>query len=316
MLAVAYFLLGLGLILYFSEKLVEGTVGTSLGFGLSAFIISVVFIGFDPENLALGSVASAEGVAGIAIGTIIGSAMVAIAFAFGITALIAPMKFQRIPKRILLVPVAAFLLFVLLSYDGMLGRLDGGLLLGAFVLGILYLYWLSRSGIDIKATGEVAEVLEKERPPSRWKSLGWLVISLAAIILGSEMLISGSETLIAYFDLTDTLFGMTVLALLVSIEELARELPAALKGRPDISAGNVIGSILAFFLFNAGIIALIQPVPINEQILHFYLPLCGITILVLSAFMLNSRIGRWAGLVLVLLYLFFFAGGYYEIILY
>jgi Ca2+/Na+ antiporter len=51
-----------------------------------------------------------------------------------------------------------------------------------------------------------------------------------------------------------------VLAFLVSIEELARELPAALKGKPEISYGNVSGSILAFFLFNAGIIALVHPV--------------------------------------------------------
>jgi cation:H+ antiporter len=144
----------------------------------------------------------------------------------------------------------------------------------------------------------------------KWKSLGLLVLSLVAIVVGSEMLIAGSETIIASLGLSDTVFGMTILALLVSVEELARELPAALQGRPEISFGNVVGSILAFFLCNAGIIAMVQPVPVSEQVLRFYLPLCLLTIVVVSLFMLRKQIPRWAGAVLVGLYLLFVAGGY------
>lgn len=48
------FVIGLGLVIYFAEKLVKATVGTSLGLGISTFLISVIFIGFDPENLAVG----------------------------------------------------------------------------------------------------------------------------------------------------------------------------------------------------------------------------------------------------------------------
>jgi cation:H+ antiporter len=143
----------------------------------------------------------------------------------------------------------------------------------------------------------------------KWKSLGLLVLSLVAIVVGSEMLVASSETIIASLGLSDTVFGMTILALLVSIEELARELPAALQGRPEISFGNVVGSILAFFLCNAGIIAMVQPVPVSEQVLRFYLPLCLLTIVVVSLFMLRQQIPRWAGAVLVGLYLLFVAGG-------
>jgi cation:H+ antiporter len=87
--SIALFVAGLVLVIYFAEKLVKGAVGTSLGFGISAFLVSVIFIGFDPENLAVGAVGSFEGIAGIALGSIIGAAMVAIALAFGITALFA-----------------------------------------------------------------------------------------------------------------------------------------------------------------------------------------------------------------------------------
>lgn len=309
-LAILLFAVGLLLVIYFSEKLVEGVVGTSMAYGISAYLISVIFIGFDPENLVLGGVASYEAAPGIALGTIVGSAMVAMALAFGITALIAPMKFKTAPAGIVVVPVASISLLVLLSLDGMLTRLDGIYLLGGFFLALWYLTRLSTKGLDIKPTGEVAETIEKENIPSAWKSVGLLLLSLAAIIGGSEMLITGSETLISRWGLTETVFGMTLLALLVSIEELARELPAALKGRPDISYGNVSGSILAFFLFNAGIIALINPIPIPDEVLYFHLPVCVLTVAFIAMCMLAKRVTRWSGLILVLLYAVFFAGSF------
>lgn len=96
--SLALFVVGLGLVICFAERLVKGTVGMSVSFGVSTFLISVIFIGFDPENLAVGAVASYEGVAGIALGSIIGAAMVAIAFAFGITAMLAPMRFEKVSR--------------------------------------------------------------------------------------------------------------------------------------------------------------------------------------------------------------------------
>ena len=308
--SIALFVVGLGLVIYFAEKLVKGAVGTSLGFGISTFLISVIFIGFDPENLAVGAVGSYEGIAGIALGSIIGAAMVAIALAFGITALFAPMSFEQVPKQILTVPILAVLLLGILSFDGELSRIDGAVLLLGFVLSVIYLLRLSKRGIDIKPTGEVAETLEKAEELSKWKSFGLLLLSLAAIIIGSEMLVTGSKTLIVLLELSDTVFGMTILAFLVSIEELARELPAAMKGRPEISFGNVAGSILAFFLFNAGIIALVSPVTVGAEVLRFYLPLCFGTVIVVSLFMMTKKIPRWAGGILVLLYLIFVVGGY------
>ncbi|PLB86093.1 calcium:sodium antiporter [Dysgonamonadaceae bacterium] len=308
--SILLFILGIALVVYFAEKLVKGTVGISLGFGISTFIISVIFIGFDPENLAVGAVGSYEGASGIALGSIIGATMVAIALAFGLTALIAPMKFEKAPKQILVIPVLAVLLLGVLGLDGQLSRIDGVVLLLGFVLSIIYLIRLSKKGLDIQPTGEVAETLEDAEKLNKWKSLGIFILSLAGVVLGSELLVRSSQSIIAKMGLSETVFGMTILAFLISIEELARELPAAIKGRPEISYGNVIGSILAFFLFNAGIIALVKPITVDADTLKYYLPICLVTTIIVSIFMSTKKVSRLAGAVLVLLYVAFAAVGF------
>jgi cation:H+ antiporter len=309
-LALVLFGVGLGLIIFFAEQLVKGVVGTSVGFGLSTFLLSVIFIGFDPDNLAVGTVASAEGLAGIAVGSILGGAMVAVALAFGISALVAPMTFAQVPIQVIAVQMLAVVLLAVLALDGELSRVDGGILLVGFGLAVLYLVHLGRRGLDITPSGEVGHRLQKGNIPGKWPSLGLFLLSLVAIIAGSEMLVSGAQTLLTRFAIADLPFGMTILAFLVSIEELARELPATRQGRQDISFGNVLGSILAFFLCNAGIIALVRPVPVDRAVLTFYLPLAFLTTVMVSGVMLTKRVPRWAGGVLILFYAVFVVGAW------
>lgn len=305
-----FFIIGLCLVIYFAEKLVKAVVGTSLAFGVSAFLLSVIFIGLDPENLFVGTVGSYEQVSGIALGTIIGAAMVAIALAFGITAIVVPMEFKSVSWQVLAVAVAAACLLSILCLDGTLCRTDGAILLAGYVVSVLFLLRQNRKGFDVTASGEVSESLEKQEHNAKWKSIGLLALSVTAIIVGSEILVDNSKDIISRLGLSDTIFGMTILAFLVSIEELARELPAALKKRAEISFGNVVGSVLAFFLFNAGIISLVRPVPVNKSVLLFYLPVAVAATLVVSGFMLKRRVGRIAGVILVTLYCVFVSGGY------
>lgn len=310
--AIVLCVAGLALVIFCAEKLVEGVVGVSLRFGVSAFVVSVVFVGFDPENLAVGVAGVAEGLHGIALGSVVGAAMVAVALAFGLTALIVPMHFGRAPLRSLLAPNLAVLLLGGLGLDGTLSRLDGALLLGAFAFAVLDLFRLSQRGLDIRPTGEVAEALEHGPPASSGRSLAALAGSLAGLVVGSELLMKGSERVIAGIGLTDTAYGMTILALAVSVEELARELPAALRGRSDISAGNVVGSVLAFFLFNAGIVAIVHPIAVDPVVLRFHLPVCFVAVAVVTVSLARLRVTRVTGAILLALYVLFFAGTYVQ----
>jgi len=309
-LPVAVLLLagGIALVAYFAGKLVAGAAGTAHGFGVSAFVLSVFFLGFDPENLAVGAVGGSEGLAGIALGSILGAAMVAIALAFGVTALLAPMELGRRSPWVAALPVAAVALFTVLCLDGRLSRLDGALLVAGYGAALAAVFVLGRRGTTLEPAE--AEKIEEGERLGRWPALGLLLLALAAIFVGSEMIVAGSKPLLARFGFSDTAWGMTFLALSVSIEEVARELPAALQGRPEITFGNVVGSVFAFFLLNAGVIALVRPLPVSQEVLGFHLPAAVLAVLGTTALAVWGRVPRWAGGLLVVLYALFFAGSH------
>ncbi len=300
---VGLFGLGLVVVIASAEQLVDRTIGWSRRLGVSAFLIGVIAIGFDAENLAIGLAAGHEGAAGIALGTIVGSAMVALALAFGLTALIVPLEFGRVPRRILLLPVAAVALLTALALDGLLSRADGAVLLGGYVAATGLLIRWERQGLHVLPTETVEDEVSDETRPLVAGAL--FVLALIGVVVGSEILLRGARPLIDALGWTDTLFGMTLLALLVSVEEVARELPAALRGRPDVSFGNVVGSALAFFCFNAGAIALLRPVAVEPVTRTFYLPVCAGTMLLIAGLMAFRRIPRWGGALLLALYALF-----------
>ncbi len=301
---------GLALILASAEKLVDGTAGLAQALRVSPFLVATLALGFDPENLAVGAVASFEGADGIALGTIFGSAMVAIALAFGITALVAPMRFERVPPEIPAIPVAATLLLSALALDGRLSRIDGAILLAGYATAIVTLTRLGRHGRDIRGLAAEAEELRETEQRGRIASLGLLAGSLVAIIVGGELLVTGASDLIQHSGLSQTAVGMTAVALAISAEELARELPAAMRGRPEIAFGNVAGSILAFFLFNAGVIAMAAPLEVGPVTSRFYLPFAAGTAILVCLLALRGRFSRGTGALLVGIYMVFAVGGY------
>jgi cation:H+ antiporter len=138
---------------------VEGLVGVSLAFRLSTFLLAVLLVGFDAENLGLGIDAAARSLPGIALGTIIGASMVATAFAIGLTAIIKPVEFGLSRKRVLLIAPVAVLVAWLLFLDGTLSRIDGVVLLAMFVGLVAYLIWEAKQGLVIR--GEAHEAMEE-----------------------------------------------------------------------------------------------------------------------------------------------------------
>jgi cation:H+ antiporter len=129
-----------------------------------------------------------------------------------------------------------------------------------------------------------------------------MLFGLALIIAGAELLVRGAKGIIQSFGISDTLLGMVFVAAAVSFEEVARMVVPAYKGRPEISMGNILGTVLFFVLFNAGLIALIAPLRIESSVVAFHFPAMMLILAATSGFMLRGRIARSEGIVLMALY--------------
>jgi len=199
-------------------------------------------------------------------------------------------------------------LLVGLSLDGQLSRVDGVLLLASYPLMLYALTRFARHGLDVRPVGELADRQEAPADHGRLAAVAVLVAALAGITLGSAALVYGVRHIVTELDLSQTAVGMTLLAAAVSIEELARTVPAAMRGHPEISVGNLVGSVLAFLLCNAGAIALVRPLGLDTASRYFYLPYTAVTVLVICALLLRRGLARWAGLAMILGYAGFVIG--------
>lgn len=288
--AIALLLAGIALVIVGADAFFRGLLALAARLGLPAFILTVILSGFELEDLAAGIAANAKGLPGAAAGTFLGGTTFLAAGVAGLGALIAPMR-TSLPRPALAWTAAAPVPLVLLALDGTLSRLDGGLLLLWFLVALT---GLARTGRSLL----VAEPVKTRRSP-----LPLLVGGLGVLTLGGELLGEGIRKTVSHFDVSATLLGNTAVAASVEAEELARVVVPAKRGRSDIALANILGTIVHFIAFNAGVIALVQPLPLDAATRHLHLPAALVATAALCTLLASRRgLGRVEGGILLALY--------------
>lgn len=300
-IAIVLFVVGAALAIWATERLLEGLVGLGLALRISAFAVGAVLSGMEAENVAVGLSAGRGQAAPIALGTVFGGATFLICVALGLGALLYPLK-VRLPKRFLLVfavaPAAAGLALI----APVTPRWTGAALLLAFALAMTYLVFVSR-GKDYLESEEVEEA--QETPRTLLASLGLTLVGIIVIGIGGELVAQGAIRIIGSLGVPPLLMGMVVTPAAIEIEEVFRQAVPSKEGRHDISAGNLIGTMLYFALFNLGVIALVTPVRVDPQVRALDWPfLIGVSWLA-TFFLWRGRVGRLAGALLLAIYLLY-----------
>lgn len=303
LIPMGMFLVGVVLAVWATERLLEGLVGLAAALRLSAFAVGAVLSGFEVENVAVGLAAGAREAGAVALGTVFGGAVFLVCVALGVGALLYPLE-VRLPRGVL----AVFALSPVLVGLGVLApvtpRWAGVLLLLAFVGAIGYLVAASRRHRFLESE-EVEEAAEKQRPLRA--ALALTVVGLAAISLGGELVAQGAEGMIAALGVPALLMGMVVTPAAIELEEVARQAIPSRHGRHDVSAGNLVGTLLYFLLFNLGLIALLTPVPVDPLVRTLDWPFTVAVTWIATAFLWRGRIGRGAGALLVGCYVLYIA---------
>jgi cation:H+ antiporter len=294
------FVVGVIVVIWGTERFVEGMLGSTIILGVSTFALGVVFGGFDAENLGTGVVAGIEGLPGVSLGTVIGSSIFLMCVALGICGLLVPLEVNIPPKYIYMTLLSPIPLFILMR-DGTLSRTDGLVLLLIFIPLIWYITTASKKETFLKKE-EVVEIAEEREKKPRWFFPALMIFGLVAIGVGAELIARGAKGIIVDFGISDTFLGMIFVAAAVSFEEIAREIIPAYRGHPEISIGNIMGTILFFVCFNVGIIALISPLRVDPQVVSFHWPFMMGVLILTGIFLLRKRVGRVEGMILLTCY--------------
>ena len=265
-------LAGFGLLIWGSDKFVDGAAGMARTLNVSALIIGLVIVGFGtsaPEMLVAG-VAGFDGNTGLAIGNALGSNITNIALVLGATALMVPLSIHsKLLKRefpvLFLIMALVFILFL----DGNLGTIDGLILLAGLVAFILWMIHLGKKSQSEPDHDPLQDEFEEELPeklPVK-KALVLLVIGLVVLLVGAKLVVWGAVSIAQAFGISDLVIGLTVVAIGTSLPELATTITSAKKGEHDIAIGNIIGSNMFNLLGVLGIPGVIHAADFSSDVM-------------------------------------------------
>lgn len=226
-IALLLFVIGAGLAIFATERLLEGLVSLAFFFRLSAFAVGAVLSGLEAENIAVGLAAGGRGEAEVSLGTVFGGAIFLVCVALGLAALLFPLKVQ-LPRGVLVIFAISPLLAGLTLLAPVTPRWIGVILLLAFTGAMGYLVRISRHR-QFLLSEEVAENQEKQRP--LWKAVLLAVFGLIVIGIGGEMVATGAEQFIAVFGVPAAFMGMIVTPAAIELEEVVRQAIPSKHGR-------------------------------------------------------------------------------------
>ncbi len=310
--AVIQLVAGFLLLVWGADRLVAGASAFARNMGVSPMIIGLTIIGFGTSapELVVSAVATLRGNPGLAVGNAIGSNIANMGLVLGTTALIYPLRMESTAlKREYPVLLLIMLVCFFMALNGQYSILEGWILLASLAVVII---WIIRIGLHRPLSDPLAEEFDAEIPkdtPTR-VAMFWLVVGLIVLPVSSSFLVDGAITIARYLHVTDTVIGLTIVALGTSLPELATAVTAALHKEDDLAIGNIIGSNIFNLLGVLGIAAVIQPVDILPIILARDFPamflMTGALYLMASDFRGPGRIGRRSGSVLLLMFTGYF----------
>lgn len=329
--AIVLFLVGVVLVVESVETFVESVAESAAALGISGFLLTVLLAGIDLENAVLGVAAAVGDLPGVAIGTVFGEAVFILGAAVGLAGLIAPFE-TRMPLPYLLLFFGSPVVFLILSIDGTLSRLDGVILLLSFLPLLTAVYWLERtretsylSTEDLDAMADEDDGGESAIPsggPDRsrrdagerregFSRLGIAILAVIGMTVGSELVVEGARGLLEALGIAGLAFGATVLSIVASLEELFLTITPVRQGREHLGIGNVIGSMLFFVTANAGVIALIQPIDVDGAVTTVHWPFLIGGLGLVGGILYRGRVKRREGTLLVALYVAYWVANYY-----
>lgn len=336
-----FILLGILLLIKGGDYLIEGSVVIARRAKLSPMIIGLTVIGFGTSmpELCVSAQAAWTGSSGIALGNVAGSNISNIALILGVTALIHPIPAKPdILRRGMPVFVLALCIIIAVAINGTIERWMGMTMVGLLIIYLVVEIRRSRKieaakrktastkvskdasspaeEISIESTKDASSSADVNETDSvndmpLWKALSVVILSLAAMVWGSDMLVSGASDIAHTIGdsmgvdpvAMERIIGLTIVAVGTSLPELCASVIAARKGETDMAVGNIIGSGIFNILCVVGVASSISPIHNSWHPFALdYIVQLGLCLLLWLFLRTNHLLQRWEGAIFTTIY--------------
>jgi len=304
-----FFILGFFILIKGADILINGSVSVAKKFKISSIVIGLTIVAFGTSmpELIVNIFASAQGKTEIAIGNILGSNIINILFILGISAVIYPITankntvLKEIPFSLLAIVVLGIMANDIII-DGQIfssiTRIDGLILISFLIIFLYYIFGITKSVEDIVVKDEIKVF-------SYSKGVFYIILGIVGLIVGGKWIVDGAVEIAKFFNISESLIGLTIIAIGTSLPELATSAVAAYKKQSDIAIGNIVGSNIFNIFFVLGVSAIIRPLPFNDNLnKDIAMTIFASVILLLMMFIGKKRIiKRWQGIFMIIVYI-------------
>lgn len=318
MLEYILFVTGFIILIAGAKFLVDGASALGVKLGLSQMVIglTIVAIGTSLPELIINVFASLSGNTQLAIGNVVGSNLMNTLFILGITAVIFPLKAESsVYKRDVWINLLAISVLLMLANDRLFFRVsntidqfDGGILLLLFGY-VLYLIFSKSDSKDDKPV-----TIETSGNFSLTKSILYIIGGSAGLFFGGKWIVQSATVIGSQMGISDSIMGLTVVAIATSLPELVTSIVAALNKKTDIALGNVLGSNIFNIFLVLGVSSLIHPIPydiaLNTELIVLLASGFFVTLLIYTG-KTSKTISRIEGSILIAAYVMFMIWTFY-----
>lgn len=296
MLKYVLLIVGFLLLVKGADYFVDGASSIARIMKIPSIIIglTIVSIGTSMPEAAVSITAGLNGNSDIAIGNVVGSNIFNQLGVIGLSAIFLPIiSPKEMLKRDLWWNIGVSVLLLILMTGGKITRLEGAILLVGM---IVYLVVLIKNALKNRTKEEEGKKI------SVWKSLIFVALGLAAIILGGNLVVDNASAIATSWGMSETLVGLTIVAIGTSLPELVTSVVAARKGDSGIALGNAIGSCIFNILFILGAAAVLTPINVASELVIDTAILIVVCIFMYILTKTSKKITRLEGTICVILY--------------
>lgn len=304
-------LIGFALLIKGADYFVQGasTIAQTLRVSPMLIGLTIVAFGTSAPEASVSFIAALEGNSDVAIGNVVGSNIFNATFILGVTAIVFPLAVQSetIRKEIPFALLGAVSLLVLISdiqlqYSeiNLITRTEGILLLLFFVVFLYYVFEMARNNRE-----------QIDNNPSDTVNTSWMknvvftIGGLVGIVFGGSIVVENSIEIALSLGMSETLVGLTIVAVGTSLPELVTSVTAAIKKQTEIALGNIIGSNIFNIFFILGASATIHPLAVDPKIFLDMWLMIFVTFLLLILTRTNYKVSKIEGVILAIIYIIY-----------